>query len=44
MTDLNARRPVLPVALVLAPFVVTEAGLFAQDLGQAPQVNVAVQE
>jgi hypothetical protein len=40
----RALRPVLPVALVLAPFVVTEAGLFAQDLGQAPQVNVAVQE
>jgi hypothetical protein len=43
MRDLNARRLALPVALVLALLVVTEAGLIAQNLGQAPQVNVAVQ-
>ena len=43
MRDLSAWRRALPVALILALLVVTEAGLIAQNLGTAPQTNVAVQ-
>jgi len=43
MRDLNTWRRALPVALILALLVVTEAGLIAQNLGSAPQTNVAVQ-
>ena len=43
MRDLSAWRRALPVALILALLVVTEAGLIAQNLGSAPQTNVAVQ-
>ena len=40
----NSRRQRLTVAVVLALFIlVTQAGLNAQNLGAAPQVNVAVQ-
>jgi len=42
MRNLDAWRRALPVALVLT-LLVMEAGLIAQNLGQAPQVNVAVQ-
>ncbi len=43
MTNISAWRQALPVALVLALLVVMQAGLIAQNLGTAPQVNVAVQ-
>ena len=43
MRNSNAWRQALPAAVVLALLVMTEAGLIAQNLGQAPQVNVAVQ-
>jgi hypothetical protein len=43
MKDLSAWRRALPVAVILALLVVTEAGLIAQNLGSAPQTNVAVQ-
>jgi hypothetical protein len=40
----NSRRQRLTVAVVLALLIlVTQAGLNAQNLGAAPQVNVAVQ-
>ena len=40
----NSRRQRLTVAVVLGLFIlVTQAGLNAQNLGAAPQVNVAVQ-
>ena len=40
----NSRREGLTGAVVLALFIlVTQAGLNAQNLGAAPQVNVAVQ-
>src|SRR5260370_34916320 len=41
MRDLSAWRRALPVALILALLVVTEAGLIAQSLGTAPQPTVA---
>src|SRR5437867_794592 len=43
MTNLSTWRQALPVALVLALLVVMQAALIAQNLGSAPQVNVAVQ-
>src|SRR5438270_11932344 len=43
MRDISTWRRALPVALILALLVVTEAGLIAQNLGSAPQTNVAVQ-
>jgi hypothetical protein len=43
MREHGSRRQAFPVALVLALLVATQAGLIAQNLGQAPQVNVAVQ-
>src|SRR5713226_1530799 len=43
MKDISTWRQALPVALVLALLVVMQAGLIAQNLGSAPQVNVAVQ-
>ena len=43
MTNISTWRQTLPVALVLALLVVMQAGLIAQNLGTAPQVNVAVQ-
>jgi hypothetical protein len=43
MRELSAWRRALPVALILALLVVMQAGLIAQNLGSAPQVNVAVQ-
>ena len=43
MRDISTWRRALPVALILALLVVTEAGLIAQNLGTAPQTNVAVQ-
>jgi hypothetical protein len=43
MRDLSAWRRALPVALILALLVLTEVGLIAQNLGSAPQTNVAVQ-
>ena len=40
----NSRRQKVMVAVVLSLFVlVMQAGLMAQNLGTAPQVNVAVQ-
>jgi hypothetical protein len=40
----NSRRLKLMVAIVLASFILAiQAGLNAQNLGAAPQVNVAVQ-
>jgi hypothetical protein len=39
----NSRRQRLTVAVVLGFILVTQAGLMAQNLGTAPQVNVAVQ-
>jgi hypothetical protein len=43
MKDIGAWRRAIPVALILALLVVMQAGLIAQNLGSAPQVNVAVQ-
>jgi hypothetical protein len=43
MKDLSVWRRAVPVAFILALLVVTEAGLIAQNLGSAPQTNVAVQ-
>jgi len=44
MTSQNARRQKLTVAVIIALLVlVTQAALVAQNLGTAPQVNVAVQ-
>src|SRR5260370_16268508 len=43
MRDISTWRRALPVAIILALLVVTEAGLIAQNLGSAPQTNVAVQ-
>ncbi len=43
MTNTSTSRQALPVAVVLALLVVMQAGLIAQNLGSAPQVNVAVQ-
>jgi len=43
MRDISTWRRALPVALILALLVVTETGLIAQNLGSAPQTNVAVQ-
>ncbi len=43
MRDISAWRRAIPVALILALLVVLQAGLIAQNLGSAPQVNVAVQ-
>jgi len=43
MKDISAWRRAIPVALILALLVVMQAGLIAQNLGSAPQVNVAVQ-
>jgi hypothetical protein len=37
MRDISTWRRALPVALILALLVVTEAGLIAQNLGSAPQ-------
>jgi hypothetical protein len=42
MRELSAWRRALPVALVIT-LLVMEAGLIAQNLGSAPQTNVAVQ-
>src|ERR1700752_3394587 len=42
MRELSAWRRALPVALVFT-LLVMEAGLIAQNLGSAPQTNVAVQ-
>jgi hypothetical protein len=43
MKDISAWRQAAPAALLLALLVVMQAGLIAQNLGSAPQVNVAVQ-
>jgi hypothetical protein len=43
MRDISAWRRAIPVAPILALLVVMQAGLIAQNLGSAPQVNVAVQ-
>lgn len=43
MRDISAWRRAIPVALILALLVVMQAGSIAQNLGSAPQVNVAVQ-
>jgi len=42
MKDTNSRW-VIAITLALALLFVTEAGLIAQNLGAAPQTNVAVQ-
>lgn len=43
MRDLNTRRRTLTVAFLVVLLLASDAALIAQNLGAAPQVNVAVQ-